>query len=237
MITKEECRIYKEFVDKYQAYVYPLLGARIAREYGRQGGRIIDMGTGPGFLTTELAQRTGGKVHAVDINEAMHELARARVETLGLFDQVSFDNIDVHDQPFEDHYADLIVSYSCLHHWADPVQGLKECYRVLAPGGLLFILDTLPSDQETMEALNRKVPEPEYFRFIREAFEESYSMKQVAAMAREAGLINFELEHFSFTEEDIADSIDMLQEMEFPETETDTSAKSWLLIVQKPEAV
>ncbi|NEU03162.1 class I SAM-dependent methyltransferase, partial [Escherichia coli] len=27
MITAEECRTYKEFVDLYQSYLYPLLGA------------------------------------------------------------------------------------------------------------------------------------------------------------------------------------------------------------------
>ena len=235
MITAEECRTYKEFVDKYQAYIYPLLGARIAREYGREGGKVIDMGTGPGLLSAELAQRIGGFVHAVDINPAMHELATAHVENLSLSHLISMDNVDVHKQPYADQYADLIVSYSCLHHWEDPVQGLKECYRVLAPGGLIFLIDTLPNDENTLDSLNRLVPEPEYFRFIREAFEESYSLEQVEDMLKQAGIDNYNLGLFGFVEEDIVECIDILQEMDFPEVDSDSNAKSWLLVVRKPQ--
>lgn len=235
MITDEECRSYKEFVDKYQAYIYPLLGARIARQYGREGGKLIDMGTGPGYLTAELAQRTGGYVHAVDINPAMHALAQAHVENLGLSHLVSMDTVDVHKQPYADEYSDLIVSYSCLHHWANPVQGLKECYRVLAPGGMLFLIDTLPNNEQTLAGLNRLVPEPEYFRFIREAFEESYSMEQVEDMLKQADINDYELGFFSFVEEDIAECLDVLQEMDFPEIDSESNAKSWLLVVRKPQ--
>lgn len=233
MITAEECRTYKEFVEKYQAYIYPLLGARVTREYGRVGGIQIDMGTGPGFLTTELAKRTGGKVHAVDINPAMQDLARSHVEAFGLSNLVSFDMVDVHNQPYTDNYADLIVSYSCFHHWADPVNGLKECYRVLAPGGLMFIIDTLPNDEKTLESLNRLVPEAKFFRFIQEAFEESYTIEEVEVMLQKADITNYKLQLLDFTEEDVAECIDGLQEMDFLDVESDSNAKSWLLTVRK----
>lgn len=54
MITAEECRTYKEFVDLYQSYLYPLLGARLSRMYSPKNKVIIDMGTGPGYLSIQL---------------------------------------------------------------------------------------------------------------------------------------------------------------------------------------
>lgn len=34
------------------------------------------MGTGPGYLSIQLAKRTNAHVHAVDINPTMHEIAQ-----------------------------------------------------------------------------------------------------------------------------------------------------------------
>ncbi|MFD1888418.1 class I SAM-dependent methyltransferase [Paenibacillus wenxiniae] len=233
MITKNECFTYKEFVDKYQSYLYPMLGAHISRLYNRQGGIIIDMGTGPGYLSSELVERTGGKVHAVDINPAMHELTSLLLKKKNIEHMVSCDIVDVHNQHYPDDYADLIVSYSCLHHWEDPVKGLAECYRVLAQGGLMIILDTLPNDKKTLQALERSIVEPEYFRFVREAFEESYSFEQIEAFVEQAGISAYELKQFNFSEEDMIDCLEILEELVIPEVDEDANAKSWILIVRK----
>ncbi|ADO54224.1 MULTISPECIES: class I SAM-dependent methyltransferase [Paenibacillus] len=233
MITAEECQTYNKFIKKYQPHLYPLLGAHISRLYERKGGVVIDMGTGPGYLTVELAERLKANVHAVDINPAMHDLARRLVEERGLSKSVHFDVIDVHNQIYPDNYADLVVSYSCLHHWENPVRALLECYRVLSPNGLLIIIDTLPNNKDTLNALKRSIPEPEYFRFIREAFEESYSMSKIEEMIHEAGIVDFELNLFKFNEEDIADCIEVLEDLHIPEVEAEANTENWILTACK----
>jgi ubiquinone/menaquinone biosynthesis C-methylase UbiE len=230
MLSSAECRQYQVFVEKYQPYLYPLLGARFARLYGRRGGRIIDMGTGPGYLTAELAARTAAKIHAVDINPAMHELAREQVRQRGVEDQVSFDLEDVHALSYPDRYADLVVSYSCFHHWADPMRAIRECHRVLGAGGRLVLVDTHRTARAALGALRKTIVEPELFRFVHEALEESYALEKVHETARAAGLADYELVDFHFEEEDLVECLDAIGDAPAPGADLPEGvAMSWML--------
>jgi ubiquinone/menaquinone biosynthesis C-methylase UbiE len=240
MLTRDECFLYKYFIDKYQPYLYPLLGARVARMYGRRGGRIIDMGTGPGCLAAQLVERTGAEVHAVDINPAMHELARAHCHERGVAGNVHFDLADIHALQYPDRFADLIVSYSCLHHWANPTQALRECYRVLADGGQLLIVDTHPSAHAALDALRRAIVEPEMFRFVREAIEESLLPGDVERMARAAGLRGFTLQTFDFEELDFIECLEQLESTSTSFLQEDlpqAATMSWLLSLTRERGV
>jgi SAM-dependent methyltransferase len=45
---------------------------------------------------------------------------------------------DAEGLPFEDGSFDLVVGHAFLHHLPDWEQALRDCYRVLAPGGAVF---------------------------------------------------------------------------------------------------
>lgn len=236
MITAEECYVYKEFVDKYQSYLYPLIGARLSRLYPNIKGVIVDMGTGPGYLSIQLANRTGAKVHAVDINPAMHEIAKKEVEKKGIVGEIQFDIEDVHNMSYQDNFTDFIVSYSCLHHWEDVVKALKECYRVLAPGGRIVILDTMKVSDDYLASMEKLVTEPEYFRFVREAFEESYSLEEIHKFVELAGIENYKLESFNFEPEDFIEAMDELEDSDVWNQELNIVANNpvnWILIIEK----
>jgi SAM-dependent methyltransferase len=47
----------------------------------------------------------------------------------------SFPEVDMTRLPFEDGSYDIVIHSDTLEHVANPIQGLKECRRVLAPGG------------------------------------------------------------------------------------------------------
>ena len=51
---------------------------------------------------------------------------------------VHFVGADVTALPFEDHFADLIISRGSLWFWKDQVKGLQEINRVLKVGGVAF---------------------------------------------------------------------------------------------------
>jgi len=46
---------------------------------------------------------------------------------------------DALDLPFKDNFADFVFSRGSIPFWPDQVQGLKECYRILKPGGVAYV--------------------------------------------------------------------------------------------------
>jgi len=105
-------------------------------------GKVLDAGCGPGYLTVRLAQMAPRlDVVGLDISQAMINRARRRVSELGLEGRVSFQFGDVQSMPFPDGQFDFVVSTLSLHHWADPVKGLGEIYRVLKLGSQARIID------------------------------------------------------------------------------------------------
>lgn len=79
-------------------------------------------------------------VRILEINTAntlTTQLARLPRRTL-----VTYPEVDMLKLPFRDEHFDLVVHSDTLEHISDPVGGLKECRRVLKPGG--FCCFTIP---------------------------------------------------------------------------------------------
>lgn len=100
--------------------------------------RVLEVGTGTGFFLLNLWQ-TGfvGEAHATDISEGMLAVCRANAERLGCTIETRAG--DAEKLPYEDDTFDLVAGHAFLHHLPDPPAALAEMFRVLRPGGGLFI--------------------------------------------------------------------------------------------------
>jgi SAM-dependent methyltransferase len=135
----------------YDALTRLLLGSlygRIAADVAAgapAGARVLDVGCGPGHLSTRLADRHRLQVTGLDLDPAM--IARANTDRPGNRGgrRSSFLVGDVAALAFPDASFDLVVSTLSMHHWADPAAGLAEIGRVLRPGGRALIWDFRPS--------------------------------------------------------------------------------------------
>lgn len=107
----------------------------------RAGEQILDIGSGPGFLASEIAHAVGptGRVTGIDISDSMLAMAQNRCA-----DQpwVEFRKVDAIQLPFEDETFDAAVVAQVYEYIADIESALAELYRVLRPGGRALILDT-----------------------------------------------------------------------------------------------
>lgn len=98
--------------------------------------RVLDVGCGTGVLVPSLAAAVGpaGAVTAVDFAPAMVEQARARHRRLAEFVVAAAEEL-----PFLPSSFDVVICLSVFPHFADRGRAVRECVRVLAPGGRLVI--------------------------------------------------------------------------------------------------
>jgi 2-polyprenyl-3-methyl-5-hydroxy-6-metoxy-1,4-benzoquinol methylase len=104
----------------------------------RQGGVVLHLGCGDGYLDPYLCTRFS-RVVGVDINfpELQNAAAGSGVETA---EYVLTDGLVL---PFESEMFDAIVSIDVMEHAEDDVALMREMSRVLKPGGLLTM--TVPN--------------------------------------------------------------------------------------------
>ncbi len=94
--------------------------------------RVIDIGSGTGIITSEIAER-GGDVLGVDLDPEAVALAKSRN------DQIKFQQIKPGPLPFADNCFDLAFCHFLMLWQKNPGSMVKEMARITAPGGWVVI--------------------------------------------------------------------------------------------------
>jgi ubiquinone/menaquinone biosynthesis C-methylase UbiE len=103
------------------------------------GGRVLEVAPGPGYLAIELAKRGTFTVTGLDISASFVRIASENARRAGV--SVDFRRGDAARMPFADESFDLVVCRAAFKNFADPIGALDELYRVLRPGGSASIID------------------------------------------------------------------------------------------------
>jgi SAM-dependent methyltransferase len=120
---------YDRFMGRYSRQLAPHL-ADLAGV--RAGQRALDVGCGPGALTSELVARLGADaVAAVDPSGPFAEAVRERHQGIEVGLAVA------EDLPFDDGAFDVALAQLVVHFMADPVAGLREMRRVTRRRGIV----------------------------------------------------------------------------------------------------
>ena len=107
----------------------------------RPGATLLDIGSGPGTITMDFAERLApGAVVGVDAAADVVEKARADAAPLGLTN-LSFETGDAYALRFADDTFDVTHAHQVLQHVGDPVAMLREMRRVTVPGGSVAARD------------------------------------------------------------------------------------------------
>lgn len=116
--------------------------ASICKDAGITVSRVLDIGSGPGVITCELARRFDrATVVAADGAEPLLQLVAARAERAGLGDRVQTARVDLPDDVEALGRADLIWMAMVLHHIGDETAMLRRLGAMLEPRGALVLTE------------------------------------------------------------------------------------------------
>ena len=124
----------------------------------RPGMTLLDLGCGPGSITSGLAAAVHpGKTHGVDLNEEQLGLARRQAQELGL-ENLEFHQSNALRLPFPDQHFDAVHCHGFLMHSPCIKDQLEEILRVLKPRGVLASRDMdVPTSFITPATLNHEI--------------------------------------------------------------------------------
>ena len=115
----------------------------IANELLRgKGTRVLDVGCGDGKFTRVLAT-IFDSVDGIDINARKIDEAQRTADASGL--GIKFRAGSGEALPYPDGSFDVIAFSKSLHHIPHMDRALSEAARVLAPNGLLYVMEPVPA--------------------------------------------------------------------------------------------
>lgn len=119
-------------IESWERMMKPVFrrAAHLLERY-RKNGRLLDVGSGFGFFVAEMENK-GWEAVGVEISQRALDYARS---VLGMI---------VHPGPLEkvdfpDNHFDAVTGFYVIEHLPFPKAFLRECYRILKPGGLLLL--------------------------------------------------------------------------------------------------
>ena len=105
------------------------------------GQRVLDVGSGPGFLSTAISDCVGqtGSVCGIDISKPLLDIAHSQIKDRA---NIEFLLGDATKLPFPSDDFDVVVSTQVLEYVPGVDSALTEFHRVLKTGGTVALLDT-----------------------------------------------------------------------------------------------
>ncbi|MBM3975978.1 MAG: class I SAM-dependent methyltransferase [Planctomycetes bacterium] len=156
-------------------------------------GRVLDIGTGPGHIPVLLCEKLAG-VHVTGVDLAAHMLALAQRKRAASphRHRLSFESADAKGLRYAGGWFDSVCSNTILHHIPDPRPFLRECRRVLKPGGALLVRDLIRPDSDARARAwteqNAAGANARQKALLHASYCAAFTLEELRALAAECGL-------------------------------------------------
>lgn len=155
--------------------------ARVTKAEMFEGKTVLDVGCGAGGKTMYYISLGAKKMVGMDIAAQYKPEAEAFARELGFSDRFEFVSGDAAAMGFADDSFDSVIMNDAMEHVAEPEAVLAEVYRVLKPGGRLYV-NFPPYDHPYGAHLSDAIGIPWVHRLFREktliaAYKELVSQK------------------------------------------------------------
>jgi ubiquinone/menaquinone biosynthesis C-methylase UbiE len=172
---------------------------------------IVDLGSGTGRFSVLLADVLNAHVTGIEPSDKMRNVAMQE----SIHPRVKYIKGSAEEIPLEDGSFDLVWASMIIHHVSEPDMAAKEIYRIVKPGGKVFLRNSFKNRLQSVRFYeyflnaytidNERLPSVEYIKkiFIENGFrfEHLEAVRQVidSSLAdhvermRKRGLSTFEL--------------------------------------------
>ena len=154
---------------------------------------LLDVATGTGDVVIGAAstQPYWQKLIGADISEEMLFRARQKAEKSDLLRKISFQKMSATKLDLPDQFCNAVTISFGLRNVVEKEQALKEFYRVLKPGGELFVLEFFLPDQKLLSSgfrfyfrhilpkIGGLLSDKEAYRYLPESVETFYSTQDL----------------------------------------------------------
>lgn len=165
---------------------------------GIQGGDILEIGPGPGYVGLELAKKVKYRsLCGCEISGAMLQFARKNAQEYGI--EAVYLQGNAMNMPFSDESFDSVISNGSLHEWESPIKVFNEIYRVLRVGGRYCITDLRRDVGSLKKAMVYLSTKPKEMRpgFI-SSLNAAYTLSEMTELLRNSQLKDAKVENDFF---------------------------------------
>jgi cyclopropane fatty-acyl-phospholipid synthase-like methyltransferase len=126
------------------------------------GEKVLDAGCGVAGPATWLAQKFNLKISGITISEVQVQQAKAEIEKKKLNDKIEVKQGDYHEltSHFPENTFDKVLFLESLGHAGIPSKVISEAFKVLKPGGCIYIKDFYykePNDEYWKDRIQKTI--------------------------------------------------------------------------------
>jgi len=174
------------------------LARRVAHELP-QGSAVLEVASGPGHFSIELAKLGSYSITGLDISHTFVEIAQQNAAAAGV--RVDFRQGNASNMPFGGDTFDFLLCGAAFKNFGQPVRALQEMWRVLKPGGRGLIIDLRHDaspktinqyvDRLDLSAVNRVLTKLAFRTML---LKNAYTREQFQVMLEQAGIRRFDIQ-------------------------------------------